>query len=235
MKQFRYEIIAFILILIASVATIQWKKQDVTQERQKKVESILSLTMEKGVPVHTMVLQPETLQLFKLATLEGCRSNLLCTNVSAQERMHLKKGQPVLNAKDESALGRILSISSRRDFRTGLFPVVIKPQGSFEKQAKIVSKILTQSLTDTLIVPLSALAQDNSDYFVWRVNKDHETAERVQVQLGLKNSQSVQIKNGVQFGDEIVTRGSTQVPKYDKIRIVKTISADQDNRDLSHD
>ena len=63
---------------------------------------------------------------------------------------------------------------------------------------------------DALAVPDSALVYDGDATFVWRVASERK-AERVPVEIGLRQQGRIEIRKGVAPGDEIVVAGTNKI------------------------
>ena len=63
---------------------------------------------------------------------------------------------------------------------------------------------------DALVIPESALAYDADGVFVWRVGAG-ETAERVPVTIGIRETGRVEVVSGLAAGDRIVSAGTHKV------------------------
>lgn len=61
-----------------------------------------------------------------------------------------------------------------------------------------------------LVVPDSALAYDGQAAFVWRVGAERK-AERVAVETGLRQEGWIEIRKGVNAGDEVVVAGTNKI------------------------
>ncbi|MGH7898754.1 MAG: efflux RND transporter periplasmic adaptor subunit, partial [Candidatus Binatia bacterium] len=61
-----------------------------------------------------------------------------------------------------------------------------------------------------LVVPDSALVYDGQSSFLWRVGAERK-AERVPVEIGLRNQGRIEIRGGVAAGDEIVVAGTNKI------------------------
>jgi len=63
---------------------------------------------------------------------------------------------------------------------------------------------------DALVVPEAAVAYDTGGAYVWRVGAD-DTGERVRVSLGIRRTGRVEVTEGLQAGDRIVSAGTHKV------------------------
>lgn len=119
--------------------------------------------------------------------------------------------------------GAILSISPTADAASRTFRVRASLGANTEglRSGMFANVAVTvQERKGTLLVPADAIIPQGQDNFVL-VAKD-DTAERKKVTIGLRNEQSVEIREGVQEGDQVVTRGNrTPLRPDDKITIVQ--------------
>jgi len=70
---------------------------------------------------------------------------------------------------------------------------------------------------DALVVPEAAVVYDRVGAFVWRVGSDG-LAERVAVSLGLRVKGRVEVLDGLEPGDRIVSAGTNKVAEGSRIR-----------------
>jgi membrane fusion protein (multidrug efflux system) len=77
---------------------------------------------------------------------------------------------------------------------------------------------------DALVVPESAVAYDADGVFVWRVTPAH-TAERVPVELGIRQAGAVELLSGVAAGDRVVSAGTHKLAPGAVVREAAPIAA----------
>lgn len=63
---------------------------------------------------------------------------------------------------------------------------------------------------DALLIPESSVVYDRSGTYVWRIT-DGDLAEKIPVKIGLRRSGTVEIVNGIEGGDRIVSAGTHKV------------------------
>ncbi len=221
MKGNALRITVFVVILVVGIGLIEMKKTTISAKRSEKVESPLSLFIEKGAPVHVLTVAPQTLRLYKTAIVEPCSKTQYCTFVSRHERKTFKVWQSVVKAESGEVLGQVRSVSKRSDISNGLFKVTIHAKGFLEKGQRLSSRIVTGFFKDMMAVPQSALQQEGDDYFLWQVTKDEQGAVKVPVKIGMRGLTNVQITEGIEMGAKIISRGADQYQKYKKLRVIK--------------
>ncbi len=123
---------------------------------------------------------------------------------------------------DKAFTGNIVSISPTADAASRTFRVRTNMTGNIQglRGGMFANvNVTVQERKGVIVVPTDALVPQGADNFVL-VAKDN-TAERKKVTIGLRNDQTVEIRDGLQEGDQVVTRGNrTPLRPDDKIVIV---------------
>jgi len=96
---------------------------------------------------------------------------------------------------------------------TGKLPPGARPDLSVE------GTIQLERLENVVYVGRPAFGQPNSDVRLFRVNANDGTAERVPVKLGRSSVNSIEIKQGLKPGDQVVLSDTTAWDAYDRIRL----------------
>jgi HlyD family secretion protein len=96
---------------------------------------------------------------------------------------------------------------------TGKLPPGARPDLSVE------GTIQLERLENVVYVGRPAFGQPNSDVRLFRVNANDGTAERVSVKLGRSSVNSIEIKQGLKPGDQVVLSDTTAWDAYDRIRL----------------
>jgi len=91
------------------------------------------------------------------------------------------------------------------------------PSGAFRAGTySLVTVDLGELKAPAVLVPVEALVPQESDFFVWRVKSD-STAERVKVEVAIREGGFVGIVNGISAGDRIVTAGVQKLSVGSKV------------------
>lgn len=134
----------------------------------------------------------------------------------------VRVGQNVLiDTRNNMASGQVIRIdpavingSVQVDvaFRDDL-PADARPDLSVDGEIKIAE------LEETLFVQRPLFAQTQSETMLYALSADGQFAERVAVKIGLGSVNQVQVLNGLQAGDKIVTSDPSKFETYQKFRI----------------
>lgn len=96
---------------------------------------------------------------------------------------------------------------------TEKLPSDARPDLSVDGEIKITE------IADTLYVNRPIFAQSNSRSSFYRLSKDGDFAERVEVSVGYGSVNQIQVIEGLRVGDKIITSAPTRFEAYEKFRI----------------
>ena len=149
----------------------------------------------------------------------------------------MKQGQPLLaEAWDRSdnlklAEGSLLSLDNQIDSTTG----TLKIKARFANQDDrlfpnqfVNLHLRVSTLTDALLMPVSALQMNNEGNFVWIVSQQN-TVSRKQVTVGLQQNQQVVVTAGLSAGDRVITDGIDRLNEGSAVNIVQGSAAVADS------
>lgn len=108
--------------------------------------------------------------------------------------------------------GRLLSYGKGTLAGGAYIPVVFEldNKGEIVPGAYVEVFLQTSSVDDALVVPVSALTEEQGLYFVY-LRLDEEGYKKQEVTIGDNNGENVRILSGLHEGDQVVTRGVYQV------------------------
>lgn len=147
-----------------------------------------------------------------LLTVMDPQSLVIEVAVSELTLPQLRLGDPVKVAvdalNDVSLEGTILRIHPALDelTRQGIVEIGLDPLPQGMRKGQFARVILTTAARNRLLVPFSSLQRDRDGEYLFRVDgKDH--VEAVRVRSGTRTADQVEILEGIQSGDRIVSRG----------------------------
>lgn len=82
--------------------------------------------------------------------------------------------------------------------------------------------LITQELNDVIVLPKTVpVVRDNKSYvFIVQGSGENATVRRVEIEPGIRVDDMMEIKSGVNVGDEIVTRGQTMLTDGAKVNVL---------------
>jgi RND family efflux transporter MFP subunit len=149
---------------------------------------------------------------------------VVTVNVPAEEAVQLSTGQTAEvfmdNAKKPVTTGRVSFVSPSVDQKTNAVLVRLTlPEDSQLRSGQFVrTRIVTQELTDRLVVPRDSVVKADDVEVIYVVEGDK--AVQTPVKTGLRDGNLVEATaDGLKEGDTIVTVGAYGLPKETKIKI----------------
>ncbi|NMB47102.1 MAG: efflux RND transporter periplasmic adaptor subunit [Firmicutes bacterium] len=146
--------------------------------------------------------------------------------VSEREVVRLDRGQEVTVAldvlPDVLAEGRVGSIAPAADTRTGLFSAIVEltnPEGNLKPGMYGTAHVVVKETVDVLAVPERAVftAEGRPSVYVVR----EEVAHLLPVEVGIKSDGLVEIRSGLDDGDDVIVRGREFVTDQAPVRVVE--------------
>ena len=145
-------------------------------------------------------------------------------NVPERELATLKSGQPAVLAVDalpgKTFTGKVDRVSPVVDSGSGTFRVVLAFTGGGVLQPGMFGRIKIDydQRTDALVVPRSALLDDENDPAVFAIRNGK--AARVPVKLGYTDGAWAEIRTGLKQGDKVVTAGKVALREGSEVQVI---------------
>ncbi len=154
---------------------------------------------------------------YPLFTLANVSSVWLVANVREEDAPRLHIGEPVevrvAAFPDRIIKARLTFVSATVDPNTHRLPVraeIANAQGELKPEMFASFRIITSAGAAGASVPESAVVYDGSDAHVWVVQDDaHGPVIGIRaIKAGVTDNGTVQVLDGLQVGERVVTRGS---------------------------
>lgn len=166
----------------------------------------------------------------KLVTISNVGEVIVKANFADTVVADLRQGDGVTlnlpNAPDEKMVGKVTLISRSSDPQNRTVEVWANfPNGRGLLRAgdSVQFVVASNPSNDALVVPVSAVTLDatnSGEGIVMTVDKDN-VAHETKVKTGIKNGGFVQIVEGLNEGDTVVTEGNYSLPDGTKVEIAK--------------
>lgn len=171
-----------------------------------------------------VVVQPG-MGIFKIGDYQQVR---LQANVAQQDANQIRVGTPIsakIQGTDTGVIqGEITSIFPQADLETRTVTVeavVDNPEQRLLSGQFVDMEIITQRRTDALSVPQKAVVSFNDEAALWVVNGS--TAQRRPVTTGMMSQERIEITDGLQSGDQVITSGHTRLTEGGTVTIVDAL------------
>jgi HlyD family secretion protein len=148
-------------------------------------------------------------------------------HVSQQEAAQIKVGDPasVLISQVSEAKGKVTSVSPALDLNSTTVEVWVQvpnPQGLLKPGASARVNIVTETVPNTIVAPVSALLTGSDGATsVMLLNTDNKVS-RKKVKVGIRDGADMQVLDGLKKGDRIVTVGAFVLDRMDEDDLPKT-------------
>lgn len=108
--------------------------------------------------------------------------------------------------------GRILSFGKSTDTQNGYLPITFEfdNRGNVLPGSFVEVYLITADLDNVIAIPFTAITEEQGVYFVY-LKKGRDVYEKREVKIGLNDGERVQVLNGLQVNEELVTEGAYQV------------------------
>lgn len=126
---------------------------------------------------------------------------------------------------DRSFSAKILRIHPVVDAQTrqGTVEIRLDPVPGSARPGQLCRVTLETAETPRLLIPLNALQFDSRGSFVYQLNKDSK-AMHTAVTIGLQIGESIEIIDGVDDGDQIVSKGFLGLKSGKTVRVVAPVN-----------
>jgi RND family efflux transporter MFP subunit len=158
-----------------------------------------------------------------LITVMDTSSVIAKAHLPQEQAAVLKVGNPatILAAGDVTASGKVALISPALDPNSTTVEVWIdapNPDGKLRPGTSVHIEAVAQSLTDAVVVPMSAVVKTPDGANAVMLVRD-DAAHQVRVDIGVHEGQQVQITKGLAGGETVITSGAYALPDNTKVKI----------------
>ncbi len=183
-------------------------------EIKASFNGVITVTYKKEGENYDAMMDP---MLLRMMNLDKVKARIQVSDADINE---IKKGQKVIlsvNNSDEEFTGKVSFVSPEADVMSGTFNVeiAVTNKSNILKHNQFARiKVLTETSENTIIVPQQAIL--NADH-VFTIENDK--AVKKYVTLGLENEYEIEITEGLQEGETVITQGNIGLSEGDKVKI----------------
>lgn len=160
-----------------------------------------------------------------LCVIAGQGAKVVSFSVTERIRNYLEEGDLIVVEKDgESFEGQIIEVSFMADSNTGLFQVKARLDEALDETklptGSMVKLYVTSEHADqVLTVPVDSVYYDGGLAYVYTCDLEELSLHKVQVEVGLYDSDWIEIKSGLETEDRVLTTWSSELYEGTKVRI----------------
>jgi membrane fusion protein (multidrug efflux system) len=146
--------------------------------------------------------------------------------------MHIKPGQEVVISPsthpDQEMRGEVLRISPVVDIRTGTVKVTCQIPGDSELRpgSFVRVRVQTDLHPNVLVIPKRALIPEGGENYVYMAVAD--SVIKTSIETGYSNGRYVEILEGLDLGDRVVTVGTGSLKMGTKIKAIENTLGEDD-------
>ena len=183
-------------------------------EIKASFNGVITVTYKKEGENYDAMMDP---MLLRMMNLDKVKARIQVSDADINE---IKKGQKVIlsvNNSDEEFTGKVSFVSPEADVMSGTFNVemAVTNKNNILKHNQFARiKVLTETSENTIIVPQQAIL--NADH-VFTIENDK--AVKKYVTLGLENEYEIEITEGLQEGETVITQGNIGLSEGDKVEV----------------
>lgn len=165
------------------------------------------------VPLHSHILELIDEQQLKI---QVHLSELLLANIKVGNPVHVR----IDALGEQKYLAKVSRIYPTIDPRTrqGIMEVILDVMPEGARPGQLSRIIITSKTTPRLNIPYDAIRNDSKGQFVFRVDKNN-TIEMIRVKTGIQLDKKIEIIDGLNLHDQVVTKGFIGLKKGSQVNI----------------
>lgn len=193
-----------------------------------------------------------TVEVFKAEDFDNVtQSDLLCVisghggkivSFAASERIrnYLSEGDMIAVEKNGDTFnGSIYEVSTMADTGTGLFQVKARIDGDVDETklptgSMVKLYVVSEHVSDVLKIPVDSVYYDGGLAYVYTYDRESSSLHKVQVEVGLYDSEWIEIKSGLSGTEEVLTTWSSELNEGTRVRLKEeTKASDSDTEETT--
>lgn len=217
-------ILAFLAMALGFALAAKWKIGEIEEKRQAKIVTIRSEFEANGKPVVAYELDEGPLYEYEKLTANPDSKKSLKAWLTPGLKNKVRLGQ-VLRSSDKTKRFVVSRLSSSPDLLTGLYELSLRAEKNEDLTQEAYVLFLPVSQTKNYLrLPKSAVVDRKADLVtIWVLRG--QSVEKLEVKVSRESQDFYQVVDQLKLGDLVVLEGKNQISSEDKIRVVKTLTA----------
>lgn len=160
-----------------------------------------------------------------LCVIAGQGAKVVSFSVTERIRNYLSEGDDIVVEKDgEPYEGQITEVSFMADSGTGLFKVKARLEDSIDETklptgSMVKLYVVSEHADQVLTVPVDSVYYDGGLSYVYTCDMEELTLHKVQVEVGLYDSEWIEIQSGLTSADHVLTTWSSELYEGTRVRL----------------
>lgn len=161
----------------------------------------------------------------QLCVIAGRGAKVVSFNVTERIKNYLREGDSIQIEKDgESYNGQIIEVSFMADSGTGLFKVKARLDENIDESklptgSMIKLYVTSEQVLDTMAIPVDSVYYDGGQSYVYTYDPETSSLHKVLVEVGLFDSDWIEVQSGLELGTEVLTTWSSELYEGTKVRL----------------
>lgn len=221
MREYAMPLLLLIFLCTSIGGSVFSRFLEIENAGKEELANFPTIHKEKGKPVDVMTVNKGDLTLSVLVTGVVLNKSTLEVFIEGKSFKGIGKRAQFHGLEEFDKInGFVATIPKQRDLQTGLYRLTLKSDNKLPPKGSLVPlEIDIKSFEDRVILPVASITPRKGKLLVWKV--EDQQANKKLVKIGRYNKKFVEILEGVNEGDIIVTKGASLLKTGDKIRIVK--------------
>ena len=161
-----------------------------------------------------------------ILTVMDTSSVIAKAHIPQQDAALLKPGDPATlsGPSGVEASGKVSLVSPALDPNSTTVEVWVtapNPDGAIRPGTTVTARVTAQTVNDAVLVPLSALLKTPEGAESVMVVGDDNKAHQVNVEVGIREGDQVQITKGLKGGERVVSSGAYGLPNDTKVKVAE--------------
>ena len=161
-----------------------------------------------------------------ILTVMDTSSVIAKAHIPQQDAALLKPGDPATlsGPSGVEASGKVSLVSPALDPNSTTVEVWVtapNPDGALRPGTTVTARVTAQTVTDAVLVPGSALLKTPEGAESVMVVGDDNKAHQVNVEVGIREGDQVQITKGLKGGERVVSSGAYGLPNDTKVKVAE--------------
>ena len=161
-----------------------------------------------------------------ILTVMDTSSVIAKAHIPQQDAALLKPGDPATlsGPSGVEASGKVSLVSPALDPNSTTVEVWVtapNPDGALRPGTTVTARVTAQTVNDAVLVPVSALLKTPEGAESVMVVGDDNKAHQVNVEVGIREGDQVQITKGLKGGERVVSSGAYGLPNDTKVKVAE--------------
>lgn len=171
----------------------------------------------------------------QLCVISGRGAKVVSFNVTERIKNYLREGDSIQVEKDgECYEGQIIEVSFMADSGSGLFKVKARLDETIDESklptgSMIKLYVTSEQVLDVMAIPVDSVYYDGGQSYVYTYDPETSSLHKVSVEVGLFDSDWIQVQSGLEMGTNVLTTWSSELYEGTTVRLKDSASSNENH------